>query len=189
MLEIRLIDLASVMMLSVSVTDEPNELFEPLASSLLNSGRGGCISASSARRLAVSLLGWMLRRLRVLCLPFTLREERLAVDRRRASLSETGMTTPSALRDRRENRGAEALVIQFSSGFRDVLGSWDCDNIDCRRADVLADSEVEVGDVDGLREGFWDLECFPSEEGGLARFSEPRAHSGSSGTGGASCIP
>lgn len=53
---------------------------------------------------------------------------------------------------------------------------------------MLVDSAVELGDVDGLREWFWDLECFSSDEGGLARFSEPRAHSGSSGTGGASCM-
>ena len=45
-----------------------------------------------------------------------------AVERRRASRAETGRTTPSALSPRREKRGAEACVSQFSSGLRDVDG-------------------------------------------------------------------
>ena len=50
------------------------------------------------------------------------RDERLMVDRRRASLTETGRTTPSALRLNREKRGVAATVIQFFSGSREVLG-------------------------------------------------------------------
>ena len=45
-----------------------------------------------------------------------------AEERRRASRAETGRTTPSAFRPRREKRGAAAWVIQFSSGLRDVEG-------------------------------------------------------------------
>lgn len=55
------------------------------------------------------------------------------VERRRASLADTGRTTPSAFRPRRENFGAAAADIQLSSGLRDVLGCGGaaCGNCAC----------------------------------------------------------
>lgn len=45
------------------------------------------------------------------------------VERRRTSLAVNGSTTPLAFKLRRENRGAAAADIQFTSGSRDVLGA------------------------------------------------------------------
>lgn len=129
----RLMTRDSVAMLSDSVmlprVEDAMEVEDALASTL-KGGRGGCISTSCpALLLAVSLPRLLtLLKLLVLALPFTFRpseltrEERLTVDRRRASLTDTGKTIPSPLRPKREKRGVAAVESQFCSGSREVLG-------------------------------------------------------------------
>lgn len=108
------------------------------------------------------------------------RDERLTVDRRRASFSDIGMTTPSPLSPRRENRGAEAEVSQFSSGLREVAGKLELEVLGC----VRVFSALVEGAVEGLRT--W-RGLRPSEGGvGFATELLPiaRAQAGTTGTTG-----
>lgn len=108
----------------------------------------------------------------------------VAVDRRFAifcaSFADTGNTTPSAFKLKRENFGGAAEESQLSSGSREVEGPVECPTyMDCRFG------FLPPGEVEGRRAEAGRERSKRSAVGDdLERVEEGSAHTGISGTGG-----